>query len=151
LKLAGPLIAGVTSALAAQRARTSKQVMDITEQDIPIKLVAVISAVVLAAIAVLLWSFTNGPPLAAQAPAIVAGGLLYVVVIGFIVAAVCGYMAGLIGSSNSPVSGVGILAIIVASSLMLGVMQLFAIPADGSFVGFALMITAVVFSISVIS
>ena len=151
LKLAGPLIAGVTSALAAQRARTSKQVMDITEQDIPIKLVAVISAVVLAAIAVLLWSFTNGTPLAAQAPAIVAGGLLYVVVIGFIVAAVCGYMAGLIGSSNSPVSGVGILAIIVASSLMLGVMQLFAIPADGSFVGFALMITAVVFSISVIS
>ena len=151
IKLSGPLMAGVTSALAAQRARSSKQVMDITEQDIPINLVAVISLVVLAAIGVLLWSFTNGTPLAAQAPAVVAGGLLYVVVIGFIVAAVCGYMAGLIGSSNSPVSGVGILAIIVASSLMLGAMQLFGIPADGSIIAFALMITAVVFSISVIS
>ena len=31
---------------------------------------------------------------------------------GFIVAAICGYMAGLIGSSNSPISGVGILAVV---------------------------------------
>ena len=151
IKLGGPLIAGVTSALAAQRARTAKQAIDITEQDIPIKLVSIISAVVLGAIAVLLWSFTTGTPLAAHAPAIVAGGLLYVVLIGFIVAAVCGYMAGLIGSSNSPVSGVGILAIIVASVLMLGAMQMFGIPADGSIIAFALMITAIVFSISVIS
>ena len=151
IKLGGPLIAGVTSALAAQRARTAKQAIDITEQDIPIKLVSIISAVVLGAIAVLLWSFTTGTPLAAHAPAIVAGGLLYVVLIGFIVAAVCGYMAGLIGSSNSPVSGVGILAIIVASALMLGAMQMFGIPADGSIIAFALMITAIVFSISVIS
>ena len=29
----------------------------------------------------------------------------YVVIAGFFVAAACGYMAGLIGSSNSPVSG----------------------------------------------
>ena len=151
IKLGGPLIAGVTSALAAQRARTAKQAIDITEQDIPIKLVSIISAVVLGAIAVLLWSFTTDTPLAAHAPAIVAGGLLYVVLIGFIVAAVCGYMAGLIGSSNSPVSGVGILAIIVASVLMLGAMQMFGIPADGSIIAFALMITAIVFSISVIS
>jgi putative OPT family oligopeptide transporter len=151
IKLGGPLIAGVTSALAAQRARTARQAIDITEQDIPIKLVSIISAVVLSAIAVLLWSFTTGTPLEAHAPAIVAGGLLYVVLIGFIVAAVCGYMAGLIGSSNSPVSGVGILAIIVASVLMLGAMQLFGIPADGSIIAFALMITAIVFSISVIS
>lgn len=151
IKLGGPLIAGVTSALAAQRARTAKQAIDITEQDIPIKLVSIISAVVLGAIAVLLWSFTTGTPLEAHAPAIVAGGLLYVVLIGFIVAAVCGYMAGLIGSSNSPVSGVGILAIIVASVLMLGATQMFGIPADGSIIAFALMITAIVFSISVIS
>jgi putative OPT family oligopeptide transporter len=110
-----------------------------------------VSLVVLAAIAVLLWSFAQGSPLAAQAPALVAGGLIYVVVIGFIVAAVCGYMAGLIGSSNSPVSGVGILAIIVASLLMLGAMQLLGIPADPSIIAFALLITAIVFSISVIS
>lgn len=151
LKLAGPLLAGVTSALAAQRARASSETLDITEQDIPIKLVSLISLVVLVAIGVLLWSFANGTPLASQAPAIIAGGLIYIVLIGFLVAAVCGYMAGLIGSSNSPVSGVGIIAIIAAASLMLGAMQLLGIPADPSIIAFALMITAIVFAVAVIS
>jgi len=151
LKLIGPLVGGVTSALAAQRKRAANEVLDRTEQDIPITTVAFISLGVLAAIAILLWSFTNGTPLASSAPALVIGGLIYVVLIGFVVAAVCGYMAGLIGSSNSPVSGVGILAILVASLLMVGAMTLFGIAADPSIVAFALLITAVVFAISVIS
>ncbi|HVR68753.1 MAG TPA: oligopeptide transporter, OPT family, partial [Verrucomicrobiae bacterium] len=151
LKLIGPLVGGVASALAAQRKRAANVVLDRTEQDIPITTVALISLGVLAAIAALLWSFTNGTPLAASAPALVIGGLIYVVVIGFIVASICGYMAGLIGSSNSPVSGVGIIAILAASLLMLGAMQLFHIAADPSIIAFALLITAVVFSISVVS
>ena len=35
-------------------------------------------------------------------------GLLYVALMSFFVSAICGYMAGLIGSSNSPLSGIGI-------------------------------------------
>lgn len=151
LKLIGPLVSGIASALAAQRKRASNEVLDRTEQDIPIGLVGIISAVTLVAIGVLLWTFTQGTPLASSAPAIVAGGVLYVVVIGLVVASVCGYMAGLIGSSNSPVSGVGILAILVASVLMLGALQLFNIPADKSVVAFALLITGIVFAVAVIS
>lgn len=151
IKLIGPLVSGVASAIAAQRARSGGESTDRTERDIPMGIVAILSVSILAAIATLIWSFTAGTPLAGQAAAIVAGGVLYVVAIGFLVAAVCGYMAGLIGSSNSPVSGVGILAIIVASSLMLGAMQLFGIPADKSLVAFALLVTAIVFAISVIS
>jgi len=151
LKLIRPLVSGIASALTAQRRRAANETVDRTEQDIPIGLVGIISGVTLLAIAVLLWTFTQGTPLASSAPAIVAGGVLYVVVIGLIVASVCGYMAGLIGSSNSPVSGVGILAILVASVLMLGAMQLFSIPADPSIVAFALLITGVVFAVAVIS
>lgn len=151
LKLIGPLVSGVTSALAAQRARAANETLDRTEQDIPITTVAFISLGVLAAIAVLLWSFTAGTPLASSAPALVIGGLIYVVVIGFIVASICGYMAGLIGSSNSPVSGVGIIAILAASLLMLGAMQVLQIAADPSVIAFALLITGVVFAISVVS
>ncbi len=151
LKLIGPLVSGIASALTAQRRRAAHEVLDRTEQDIPISVVGIISGVVLLAIAVLLWSFTQGTPLESSAPAIVAGGVLYVVIIGLVVASVCGYMAGLIGSSNSPVSGVGILAILVASLLMLGAMQLFGIPADPSIVAFALLITGVVFAVAVIS
>lgn len=40
-------------------------------------------------------------------------------VIGFLVAAACGYMAGLVGSSSSPISGVGIVSIVVISLVLL--------------------------------
>ena len=44
IKLIGPLVAGVTSALAAQRKRASSEALDITEQDIPITFVSLCSA-----------------------------------------------------------------------------------------------------------
>lgn len=152
MKLAGPLIGGLTSALAANRRRNAGEVMDLTEQDIPINLVAGLSVAALVGIAGLLaWFAQASPALAGATPMLVAGGLVYVVLIGFAVAAICGYMAGLIGSSNSPVSGVGILAIVVASLLMLGVMAIAGVPADPSIIAYALIVTAVVFAVAVIA
>ena len=47
-------------------------------------------------------------------------GTLMAFFIGFLVAAACGYMAGLVGSSSSPISGIGIIAVILVSLLILG-------------------------------
>ena len=152
IKLAGPLIGGLTSALAANRRRQSGEVLERTEQDIPINLVAGLSVACLIGIGLILAWFAQGnPTLASSTALLVGGGLIYVVFIGFAVAAICGYMAGLIGSSNSPVSGVGILAIVIASVLMLGVLALAGLPADPSVVAFALIVTAVVFAVAVIA
>ncbi|WP_269514860.1 OPT family oligopeptide transporter [Brevundimonas subvibrioides] len=152
IKLAGPLVGGLTSALAANRRRAGGEVLDRSEQDIPIHLVGLISVACLVGIAGILAVFAqSNPTLAGSTALLVGGGLVYVVVIGFAVAAICGYMAGLIGSSNSPVSGVGILAIVIASVLMLGVMALSGLPADPSVVAFALIVTAVVFAVAVIA
>ncbi|MBX7248337.1 MAG: oligopeptide transporter, OPT family [Caulobacteraceae bacterium] len=155
-KLAGPIAGGLKAALAAQSKRVSGKgsELPIVERDIPIGLVGLISIACLVPIAWLFWDFTTagqGASLAQWAPALVGGAMLYVVVIGFLVAAVCGYMAGLIGSSNSPVSGVGILAVITASLLLLGLMVAAGIPADPAVVAFALFATAVVFTIATIS
>jgi len=152
IKLAGPLIGGLASALAANRRRQGGEVLDRTEQDIPIGFVGLISVACLVGIAGLLAWFAQGnPTLAGSTALLVGGGLVYVIVIGFAVAAICGYMAGLIGSSNSPVSGVGILAVVIASLLMLGVLALAGLPADPSVVAFALIVTAVVFAVAVIA
>lgn len=150
-KLVGPLASGLASAFAAQSARAQGQALDITDQDIPIKMVGVISLVSLVGIAILLSVFARGTALADHSTMLVIGGLAYVVVIGFAVAAICGYMAGLIGSSNSPVSGVGILAILAASLLMVALLAVVGVPADPSVVAFALVVTAVVFAVAVIS
>lgn len=152
IKLSGPLISGLASALAANRRRQGGEVLDRTEQDIPINIVAGLSVACLVGIAGLLAWFAQGnPTLAGSTALLVGGGLIYVFFIGFAVAAICGYMAGLIGSSNSPVSGVGILAIVIASVLMLGVLAISGLPADPSVIAFALIVTAVVFAVAVIA
>ncbi|MGV4398294.1 OPT family oligopeptide transporter, partial [Pandoraea pneumonica] len=47
--------------------------------------------------------------------------VVFAVVFGFLVAAACGYMAGLVGSSASPISGIGIVAVVLVSLLILSV------------------------------
>ena len=74
---------------------------------------------------------------------------------GFFVAAACGYMAGLIGTSASPISGIGILGIIVSSLVVLGLSEAFNVfnmPNGTMFAtAFAIFITSVIVSIAAIS
>ena len=77
-----------------------------------------VTLVCLVPIGVLLVSFAAGGALGRPLTLLVIGGLIYIALMSFFVSAVCGYMAGLIGSSNSPLSGIGILAVIGASLLL---------------------------------
>ena len=152
-RLAGPVVRGVISSLAASRARAAGPPEDlpITERDIPFNIVILVSALCLIPLAVLLAAFLSGTPLAGVAIPLVLGALVYVVLAGLIVAAVCGYMAGLIGSSNSPVSGLAILTVLGAALLLLAV----AHPADPlagkALVAYALFVTAVIINVATIS
>src|SRR5438045_3913878 len=70
----------------------------------------------------------------------------------FFVSAVCGYMAGLIGSSNSPLSGIGILVVIGATLLLaFGVKPYVPIEAYKALIAFALFTIAVVFNVAAIA
>ena len=51
-------------------------------------------------------------PIAANPGATLTISILYIFIAGVVIAAITGYMAGLIGASNSPVSGVGILSVL---------------------------------------
>ena len=151
-KLVGPVARGLASALASSKSRAAGETVDLIEQDIPIGWVGAISALCLIPLAALIWSFIAGGPLQAYALPIILGGLVFVVVIGFLVAAVCGYMAGLIGSSNSPVSGLGILAVVAASSLLLvAIKPLTGEAGTHALVALALFLTSVVFTVATIS
>jgi putative OPT family oligopeptide transporter len=152
LKIIGPIIGGMRSAFAAQRARQGGQLLELTERDLPISIVLGTSLLTLIPIAWLLWTFSAGGPVHDHPVEVIAGTLVYVVVIGVIIAAVCGYMAGLIGASNSPVSGVGILAVIAASLLLVLIFGNANSPEDTrALVAYALFATAIVFSVATIS
>ena len=148
LKLIGPVIAGLRSALAASRARKAGHgdALPRVERDIPIGLVGIITLVCMVPIAMLLAQFSNASGLGSQTTILVAGGIVYIALMSFFVAAVCGYMAGLIGSSNSPLSGVGILVVIGAAVLMvIAVKPLLPATAGPALVAYALFVTSVVF------
>jgi putative OPT family oligopeptide transporter len=101
-------------------------------------------------IGVILTNFLAPTPLGARTVALVAVAIPFVVIGGFIVSAITGYMAGLIGASNSPISGVGILAILTCAALLVAVVG--AEPASqNALVAYALFTTAIVFAIATIS
>ncbi|WP_419809843.1 OPT family oligopeptide transporter [Sphingomonas sp.] len=152
LRIVGPIVAGLRSALAASRARGAGDTLDITERDLPIGFVGAAVLLTLLPIAWLLWSFSTGGPVHEHPAAVIAGSLGYIIVAGVMIAAVCGYMAGLIGASNSPVSGVGILAVLGASLLLLAIFgQRTDAAGVNALVAYALFVTAIIFSIATIS
>jgi putative OPT family oligopeptide transporter len=152
LKILGPIARGIRAAAVSSRARRGGGEVELTERDLPIRIVGGVIVLSLIPIAALLWSFLSSTPAGDRTTSTVLVSLVYVVILGAVIAAVAGYMAGLIGSSNSPISGVGIL-VVLGIALLLSALH----PADGdpgrsaALVAYALFTTAVVFSVATIS
>lgn len=151
-RLIGPVIGGIRSALAASSAARAGDRRPVVERDIPIGIVGATAALTLVPIGVLFWELIAGGALVPAAPVLIAGSLVFVVVAGLVIAAVTGYMAGLIGSSNSPISGIGILSIVVASLLLVALFGRDQPAATThALVAYGLIVTGVVFGVATIS
>jgi putative OPT family oligopeptide transporter len=152
--LVKPVLAGLAGAMAASRVRKAGQAHTLprTEHDIPIGIVALVSLLCLLPVVWLLWHFSLISGLGSQVWLLALGGVIFVAVMGFLVSAVCGYMAGLIGSSNSPLSGIGILVVVICALLLVFEVK-GALPASAgkALVAFSLFITAVVFAVASIA
>jgi putative OPT family oligopeptide transporter len=154
LKLAKPVVGGLTSAMAASRVRKSGKgdTLPLTERDIPIGIVGLIVLLCMIPVAYLLGNFSVVSGLGSHTTLLVIGGVLFVLILSFLVSTVCGYMAGLIGSSNSPLSGIGILVVIIAALLLVvGVKSELPAESGKALVAFALFITSVVFAVAAIA
>ncbi|MCG3146208.1 MAG: hypothetical protein HONDAALG_04071 [Gammaproteobacteria bacterium] len=132
--------AGIAAGLAAR-----------TERDLPRGIVLAIGALCLLPLAWLLAAFIGEGPLAALRGPLLLGALAFVLIAGWFVAAVSGYMAGLIGSSNSPLSGVGILAAIAASLLAVLALQRLGVESAPALVAYTLLVVAIVFAVATIA
>ena len=140
--------------MAASRVRKAGQAHTLprTEQDIPIGTVALVSLLCLLPVVWLLWHFSMISGLGSKAWELALCGVVFVAIMGFLVSTVCGYMAGLIGSSNSPLSGIGILVVVVCALLLVfEVKGTLPASAGKALVAFALFVTAVVFAVASIA
>ena len=133
VKLFKPLIEGIKASLEALKENSSEKEVSIEERDMPINYVGIALAALLIPVFLLYIGIVNSFPIAA---------LLTVVmmIFGFLFSAVAAYMAGVVGSSNNPISGVTIATILFTSILLL------ALLGTGSGVGAAsaIMVGAVV-------
>ncbi|WP_435606290.1 OPT family oligopeptide transporter [Pseudomonas knackmussii] len=152
-----PMVQGVWASFGAVTGRAETSDLR-TERDMPAGWILAIALCLLVALFVVFAYF-----LGQAAPDLHGAGfwglvgvcVVFAFFFGFLIAAACGYMAGLVGSSSSPISGIGIIAVILVSLLILGAGSL-----DGDFlardggklaIALALFTTSVVLAIAAIS
>ena len=153
LKVIGPIFKGIVGALASARARRAggAESVPLTERDIPITIVGGVIILSMLPIGLLLAAFGTADPIATNPGATLGLSIVYVLIMGVVIAAVCGYMAGLIGASNSPISGVGILSVLGISIILSLLFPGAGADQTQALVAFALFVTAVVFGVATIS
>ena len=133
IKLFKPLMEGIKSSLNALKNNSSDKDIPLEEQDMPINYVGIALIALLVPVFLLYVDIVKSIPVAALLTVIM-------MVFGFLFSAVAAYMAGVVGSSNNPISGVTIATILFTSILLL------ALLGTGSGVGAAsaIMVGAVV-------
>lgn len=112
-KMRGSLLSGIKSGLKAYQKMAHEQVqIERTEKDMPMKwiLILIIGSIVplFLVYQVFVAKVSISLPMA-----------VVMLIAGFLFSAVAGYMAGLVGSSNNPISGITIATIVVSSLLLL--------------------------------
>jgi putative OPT family oligopeptide transporter len=135
-----PILAGLAQ-VAARKATAALD--DQTDRDLSLPAIIALTAVSLLVSTILVWHFAAEAGLGASAVGIAILSIPIMLLVGFLVAAICGYMAGLIGSSNSPISGVGILAVVGCS---ISLLVFFAGSSDKALAAVALFITSILFA-----
>lgn len=152
IRITGSILQGLAGLAATARARREGAILDITERDLPGAWVLGVSAAMFGPILYLVWRFVQGGPLAGSIGPVLVLAFLFILIVGVFTAVVTGYMAGLVGTSNSPVSGVGILSILAASVLVAALFGGGVAEGDKApLIAFALFIVAFVFGIAIVA
>jgi putative OPT family oligopeptide transporter len=113
-KLRKSLLGGVTAGLEAYKKRRAggQDAVIRTEHDMPMNIILILIGVSVIPLFFIFNHFTGSLGISAVMA-------IVMVIAGFLFSAVASYMAGLVGSSNNPVSGITISTILVSALLLL--------------------------------
>jgi len=122
--LIGPIRDGIRSSLEAVRETRRGGTISVarTERDLPINLVAIGTVALAIPIVIVFMGVIDRGSLGVTRGlywTALGAGTLFALVAGFLFSSVAGYMAGLVGSSNNPISGVTIATILTISLILL--------------------------------
>lgn len=156
ITLMKPILDGMRISIQAMRRVEAGKDLHRMDTDLSPKATALIFGIIIIGLLGTFYSFIADANLPATSSWLfVLTGVIVAICMGFFVAAACGYMAGLIGTSASPISGIGILGIIMSSLVVLGVGTAVSVFDTQTGIKFAtalaIFMTSVIVSISAIS
>ncbi len=153
IELLKPVIEGIKEIVKNVKI-TNQEKNERTNIDLSLKSIFILFILMVVGLFITFYSFVEDANLSIYYQILFSFvGTLVSVLIGFFVAAACGYMAGLVGSSSSPISGIGLIGVIISSIvfLVLGV-ELFKDPMLSKFaVALAIFTTSVILATAAIS
>ncbi|HEF7370437.1 TPA: oligopeptide transporter, OPT family [Campylobacter jejuni] len=153
IELLKPVIEGIKEIVKNVKI-TNQEKNERTNIDLSLKSIFILFVLMVVGLFITFYSFVEDTNLSIYYQMLFSFvGTLVSVLIGFFVAAACGYMAGLVGSSSSPISGIGLIGVIISSIvfLVLGV-ELFQDPMLSKFaVALAIFTTSVILATAAIS
>ncbi len=153
IELLKPVIKGIKEIIKNVKI-TNQEKNERTNIDLSLKSIFILFILMVVGLFITFYSFVEDANLSIYYQILFSFvGTLVSVLIGFFVAAACGYMAGLVGSSSSPISGIGLIGVIISSIvfLVLGV-ELFKDPMLSKFaVALAIFTTSVILATAAIS
>jgi putative OPT family oligopeptide transporter len=148
--VAGGLARTLANARAYARARACGERGDERDRDLSLRWILASTIACLIVAGWLTFRFTSSSELAPNALKITLIEMPFVLIGGFLIATICGYLAGLVGASNSPLSSLGILSIVVCAGLL--VIAVTPTPETRqALVAVALFVTTITFACATIS
>lgn len=128
VSLLKPIRDGIKSSLEAVRASRSGTAVAVprTEQDTPINIVFYGTLLLSIPLFIVFMSVVDQEALAISSGlywSTVTFGVVFALFAGFLFSSVAGYMAGLVGSSNNPISGVTIATVLSISLILLALLK----------------------------
>lgn len=156
ITLIKPILEGMRISVQSMKMDKQERALHRMDTDMKPATIGLVFLAIIIGLIICFYSFVSAVPInPALMWTLVICGIVIALLIGFFVAAACGYMAGLIGTSASPISGIGILGIIISSLVVFAIASannLFATPAGVKFAtAMALFMTSVVVCIAAIS
>lgn len=154
IKLLKPVFIGMQEVF--KNAKISSNEKNHLDTDMSLKSIMILFVLICIGLFITFFSFVSDAKLSLYLELILSlTGTLLAIFIGFFVAAACGYMAGLVGSSSSPISGIGLIAIIASSLTILFIgsnHNIFASEELSKFaIALSIFITSVVLGVAAIS
>ena len=112
IKLFKPLVDGISASIDALQQRNENRDIPVHDQDFPINYVGIALGILIIPVFLIYFEIVSNIAIAAILTIIM-------MIFGFLFSAVAAYMAGMVGSSNNPISGVTIATILFSSLLLL--------------------------------